>query len=51
MHRRLGEQPALEHLQRAVAAVAERDGPFGDYSQGRLEEQPRKRSRLRRTAR
>ncbi len=29
------------------AAVAERDGPFGDYSQGRAEEQPRKRSKLR----
>ena len=25
-------------------AVAERDGPFGDYSQGRPEDQPRKRS-------
>jgi len=32
-------------------AVAERDGPFGDYSQGRPEEQPRKRSRLREPAR
>jgi enoyl-CoA hydratase len=27
-------------------AVAQRDRPFGDYSQGRPEEQPRKRSRL-----
>lgn len=27
-------------------AVAERDGPFGDYSQGRAEDQPRKRSQL-----
>ena len=29
-------------------AVAERDGPFGDYSQGPPDEQPRKRSQLRR---
>ena len=28
-------------------AVAERDAPFGDYSQGRKEDQPRKRSKLR----
>ena len=28
------------------AAVVKRDGPFGDYSQGPLEEQPRKRSEL-----
>ena len=28
------------------AAVAERDGPFGDYSQGVPEDQPRKRSEL-----
>ena len=27
-------------------AVAGRDSPFGDYSQGRPEDQPRKRSRL-----
>ena len=27
------------------AAVARRDGPFGDYSQGTPDEQPRKRSR------
>jgi enoyl-CoA hydratase len=27
-------------------AVAERDGPFGDYSQGRAQDQPRKRSEL-----
>jgi enoyl-CoA hydratase len=32
------------------AAVAARDGPFGDYSQGRADEQPRKRSKLRRTS-
>ena len=31
-------------------AVKERDGPFGDYSQGRAEDQPRKRSKLRRPA-
>jgi len=28
------------------AAVVERDGPFGDYSQGAPEDQPRKRSEL-----
>ena len=28
------------------AAVAERDGPFSDYSQGAPEDQPRKRSEL-----
>lgn len=33
------------------AAVAQRDGPFGDYSQGKPEEQPRKRSALRRASR
>ena len=27
------------------AAVAERDGPFGDYSQGPAEDRPRRRSR------
>lgn len=27
------------------AAITRRDGPFGDYSQGKAEEQPRKRSR------
>ena len=29
-----------------AAAVAERDGPFGDYSQGQAEDRPRKRSGL-----
>ena len=29
-------------------AVARRDGPFGDYSQGRAEDRPRKKSELRR---
>lgn len=33
------------------AAVAQRDGPFGDYSQGKPEEQPRKRSALPRASR
>ncbi|MCA9705066.1 MAG: crotonase/enoyl-CoA hydratase family protein [Myxococcales bacterium] len=34
-------------MERGVkAAVIERDGPFGDYSQGAPEEQPRKRSEL-----
>ena len=28
------------------AAVIKRDGPFNDYSQGNLEDQPRKRSEL-----
>jgi len=34
-------------MERGVkAAVIERDGPFGDYSQGAPEDQPRKRSEL-----
>ena len=34
-------------MERGVkAAVVERDGPFGDYSQGAAEDQPRKRSDL-----
>ena len=34
-------------MERGVkAAVIERDGPFGDYSQGPPEEQPRKKSEL-----
>jgi enoyl-CoA hydratase len=32
-------------------AVAERDGPFGDYSQGRPEDRPRKRSQIARSVR
>ncbi|HJQ55787.1 MAG TPA: crotonase/enoyl-CoA hydratase family protein [Vineibacter sp.] len=39
---------ATEGVKQAVAA---RDGPFGDYSQGRAEDQPRKRNRLGRQGR
>ncbi|MCA9664526.1 MAG: crotonase/enoyl-CoA hydratase family protein [Myxococcales bacterium] len=43
------EGRAFVHLameQGVKAAVVERDGPFGDYSQGAEDEQPRKRSEL-----
>lgn len=36
----------LAQEQGVRAAVTERDGPFGDYSQGAPEEQPRRRSQL-----
>ncbi len=42
-----GRQFVRDAVEQGVkAAVIKRDGPFGDYSQGPKEEQPRKKSEL-----